>query len=58
MYLSGLVLGDLVLCMLSAVLALAVGASCLGDVDLGNFLSASIHHCCFGILPLNLAPVL
>jgi hypothetical protein len=34
MYLSRLVLRDLVLCVLSAVLALAVGASCLWDVDL------------------------
>lgn len=34
MYLSGLVLGDLVLGVLAAVLALAVGASSLWDVDL------------------------
>ena len=34
MYLSGFVLGDLMLGVLSAVLALAVGASGLGDVDL------------------------
>jgi hypothetical protein len=33
-YLSGLVLRDLVLSVLSAVLALAVGASGLWDVDL------------------------
>jgi hypothetical protein len=33
-YLSCLVLSDLVLCVLSAVLALAVSASGLGDVDL------------------------
>jgi hypothetical protein len=39
-YLSGLVLGHLVLCVLSAVLALAVGASGLGDVDLGEFVLA------------------
>jgi hypothetical protein len=42
--------------MLSAVLALAVGASCLGDVDLGNFSSASFLQAapvCFPILPLQ-----
>ena|SRR5664279_4753205 len=33
-YLSGLVLRNLMLGVLSAVLALAVGASCLWDVDL------------------------
>ena len=44
MYLSRLVLGDLVLCVLSAVLALAVGASCLWDVDLWKTLLASFHH--------------
>ena len=33
-YLSCLVLGDLVLGVLLAVLALAVSAACLGDVDL------------------------
>ena len=33
-YLSGLVLGHLVLCVLSAVLTLAVGASGFWDVDL------------------------
>jgi len=49
--LSGLVLGDFVLCMLSAVFALAVGASCLWDVDLGNFSSASILHSCSRMLP-------
>ncbi len=35
-YLSRLVLRDLVLCVLSTVLALAVSASCLWDVDLWN----------------------
>jgi hypothetical protein len=40
MYLSRLVLRDFVLCVLSAVLALAVGASGLGDVDLGEFVLA------------------
>jgi hypothetical protein len=40
MYLSCLVLRDLVLCVLSAVLALAVGASGLGDVDLREFVLA------------------
>jgi hypothetical protein len=57
-YLAGLVLGDLVLCVLSAVLALAVRASCFWDVDLGNFLSASILHCGSCSLPLNPGPVL
>jgi hypothetical protein len=38
MYLSGLVLSDLVLGVLSAVLALAVGASCLWNVDLEEIL--------------------
>lgn len=33
-YLSSLVLGNLVLCVLSAILALAVGTSCLRNVDL------------------------
>lgn len=36
MYLSGLVLGNLVLGVLLAILALAVGASGLWDVDLRN----------------------
>lgn len=40
-YLSGLVLCDLVLGVLSAVLTLAVGASCLWDVDLLRSQSAS-----------------
>ena len=35
-YLSGLVLGDLVLGVLAALLALAVGASGLWNVDLGE----------------------
>jgi hypothetical protein len=42
-YLSGLVLCDLVLGVLFAVLALAVGASGLGYVDLLRVLSASIR---------------
>ena len=36
-YLSGFILRDLVLGVLPAVLALAVGASGLGDVDLWRF---------------------
>jgi hypothetical protein len=57
LYLSGLILGHLVLCVLSAVLALTVGASCLWDVDLGDLLLASILRCCFFILFLHHAPV-
>ena len=45
MYLSRLVLRDLVLCVLSAVLALAVGASGLGDVDLEEFVLAPGSDC-------------
>lgn len=41
-YLSGLVLCDFMLGVLSAVLALAVGASGLGYVDLWEFSSASV----------------
>ena len=40
-YLSGLVLCDLMLSVLSAVLALAIGASGLWDVDLLKMLLAS-----------------
>jgi hypothetical protein len=37
--------------MLSAVLALAVGASCLWDVDLGSFSLALFLHSCSRMLP-------
>jgi hypothetical protein len=46
-----------VLCVLSAVLALTVGASCLWDVDLGELSLASTLRCCFRILFLHHAPV-
>jgi hypothetical protein len=42
-YLARLVLGDLVLSVLSAVLALAVSASGLGNVDLKNIICQP--HC-------------
>ena len=41
MYLSGLVLGDLVLGVLAALLALAIGASGLWNVDLRERMLAS-----------------
>jgi hypothetical protein len=49
MYLSGLVLGNLVLGVLAALLALAVGASGLWNVDLRDKESVHNHRCAISL---------